>query len=158
MSQIAYPSIVTSLSNQGDFNTAWDGSITQVGLAPGNGGYVRKCDMAVTDAFEALHDGCVVTNIRVEFTGSRSGSYPSVYAYAQFLSVAAVTSDLAFSNTLYWAEGGAGTLPSAIRAAVLESSCRNDGDFYSVTVTMSMPVVTVFYTDNGMPQMMQFSL
>jgi hypothetical protein len=149
------PSGVTSYDNSGAYDTAWS-SATTVSIAAGHGGEIREFNSGT--ALEAVHDGCVVADIKVEFTGSKVSFATDVFAYAEFAGISVLTYALAASSTNYSANGGAGTLPSVVRAALLYSSCRNDDASYSASVNMSLPIVTVTYTDNGIPYMLQFSL
>ena len=143
------------------YDTSWTTN-TSVTLAAGHGGFIRKYIPGA--ALDALHDGCEITNIRVEFTASYSGGVyvtPSAFAYfpygvlggVQIVDVALTT-----SPSIYAANGGAGLAPSVVRAAYMYSSCLNRDDFYSVGVSMSNPLITITYIDNGLPSMMQFSL
>jgi hypothetical protein len=139
--------------NTGD--ATWT-SDTTVSLAAYQSACIREFDSGTV--LDAVHDGCVVDNIKVEWTGAKSSFATAIYAYAEFAGVAAYTDTLAPTMTNYSANGGAGTLPSVVRAALLYSSCRNDDSSDSALVNMSLPIVTVTYTDNGIPYMLQFSL
>lgn len=149
------PSAVSSYANAGAYNTAWSSS-TQVTLDPGHGGYIRNFE--VGSALDAVHDGCTINSIKVEFTASQSVGLCDMFAYAEFCGVTASKSPLTTSSTNYSATGGAGTLPSVLRAATMKSSAMNNDTYYSSVVNISRPIVTVEYTDNGIPYMLQFSL
>lgn len=146
------PSVSAYVCDTGD--ASWS-SPTNITLGPNQSSCGRN--FSPGSALDALHDGCIVSNIRVEFTASKSGFGVNVSAGASFMGVGPGTTNLTNSSTLYLADGGAGALPSAIRAGTMASSCRTFDD-YSETVGMSIPIVTITYIDNGLPSMMQFSL
>lgn len=121
----------------------------------------------LTTQFDAIHDGCVIDGLRIEFTASASGVYPKKYARAEF---AGLLLDVipANSSTLYMLDKNAaecaalGITPALLRGdngqVGVISSCRNEDTFYPTSISMSLVTVTVWYTDNGMPQMLQFTL
>lgn len=141
-------------------DTVW-ATPTTITLAAGHGSYMRK--YVPGSALDALHDGCEITNILVQFTASHSGGvYTTPTAFVQFpvgvIGAVGLTTPLSTSSVLYSANGGAGLAPSVVRAAFMYSDCYNRDDFYSVGVNMSLPIITITYIDNGLPSMLQFSL
>ena len=149
------PSSVSSYANASSYDTAWT-TPTTVTLAPGHGGYIRY--FVVGAALDAVHDGCTITDIKVEFTASQSVGLCDTFAYASFAGIAASKRPLTSSSVNYSATGGSGTLPSVVRGATLASSAMNFDSFYDTVVNISTPIVTITYTDNGIPYMLQFSL
>ena len=149
------PSSVSSYSNAGAYDTAWT-SAQQVTIDPGHGGYHRN--FVVGSALDALHDGCTINSIKVEFTASQSVGLCDTFAYASFAGITASKRPLTSSSVNYSATGGSGTLPSVVRGATLESSAMNFDTYYDTVVNISTPIVTITYTDNGIPYMLQFSL
>lgn len=148
------PSAVTSYSTLNTYDVVWS-TDTTVSLTAGHGGKVRN--ISVGTAFDAIHDGCEITDITVEFTGHQVSFTDLVSAYADFGGVVSVlTSGLAHSSTNYSASGGSGTLPSVVRAAELTSSCHDNDASLAASVKMSLPTVTVTYTDNGVPHSIFF--
>lgn len=139
--------------------------LTTANLPTSTGTYGRA--QYLTTQFDAIHDGCVIDGLRIEFTASASGVYPTRYAKAEF---AGLFLDVipANSSTLYELAKDAvecaalGITPALLRGDNGEvgviSSCRNENTFYSTSISMSLVTVTVWYTDNGMPQMLQFTL
>ena len=145
---------VSSYAVEGPYDTAWSG--TAVSLAPGHGGQTRY--YTIGSALNAIHDGCTVDDIKIEFVASKGSAFGPVTAYATFAGITLSVPSVSASSTAYSANGGAGTLPSVVRAGVMSSSCLSEETFYTMAVNMSLPTITVTYTDNGIPYMMQFSL
>lgn len=150
------PSAVSGLSNRGGYSKPWQPGNTDIVLSQNLGGYVRQYSPGA--ALNAVHDGCVVDSIKVEFTASQSVGLCDTEGWASFCGVTASKRALTTSSASYSAIGGAGTLPVSVRTALAESSCYNYDTFYDTSISMSHPIVTVSYTDNGIPYMLQFSL
>lgn len=160
MTTLVVSSSVTEYVFDPPEDTLW-ATPTTITLAAQHGGYLRKYVPGL--ALEALHDGCVITNIKVEFTASYSGSpLTAPSAKAQFpVGVAGnvqINNHITPSSLLYSANGGAGLAPSVVRAGFMYSNCFNNDTFYNVGVNMSLPIITITYIDNGLPSMLQFSL
>ena len=143
---------VSSYVTDSYYDTTWT-STTEVTVAPAHGGQVRH--YTIGSAFDAIHDGCIITEIQVLFFASKGSAFGPVYAYASFLGVQANANVTEFF-TAYSATGGSGTLPSVVRAGEILSSCNSDEELYNVTVTMSLPDITITYTDNGVPHTLFF--
>lgn len=160
MTTLVLPSSVTEYVFAPPEDVSWT-TPTTITLAAQHGGKIRKYVPGA--ALDVLHDGCEITNIKIEFTASYSGSvWPAPSASAAFPSgvggAPQINSSLSTSSLHYSANGGAGLAPSVVRAAYMHSNCFNNDTFYNVGVNMSLPIITITYIDNGLPSMLQFSL
>lgn len=136
----------------------WSGN--SVTLDVGQQSRVRNRDVGT--AFDALHDGCSITNIKVEITSSKNTALASgSRVVAAFAGVQVDIANITTSPTNYSANGGSGTLPSTLRSGGSNTTgtdyaVNNDG-FYPITVTSTGYTITVTYNDNGLPGLIQFS-
>lgn len=113
-------------------------------------------NVAVAPNFDALMDWHEVTNISISMPCS---STPSIAQANQHFNVSFVgLSDSGYNPGTLSVSGGAGTLPSAIRAGTLVRETLNNDGFYTSDNTFGTATITVTYNDYGLPGMIQFSL
>lgn len=164
MANIATSPGVSSTSDSVAGSANWSGN--SVALTDASAGNAWRSDYrrhAVGTAFDALHDGCVITNIEVKATTSQNaGLNGDVHFTASYAGVVAQESTYVTTTpTVYSNNGGANMEPSKLRSGGVHDEiivyCYNNSTFYPSTVTITSVTVTVTYTDFGLTGMMQFS-
>ena len=153
---------VTSYSQGYPFVQPWTDS-THVSLDTGEWSYGRE--WLVGTALNEIHDDCTIDSIKIEFTALQNVGLCNSRARAVFYDggsttyVDKETGVLTTSSTLYSAtNSGAGITPAQLRAGKVFSYVKNEDTFYSNIVNFSLPIITITYTDRGIPYMLQFSL
>lgn len=158
---VAYTGVSGFVSNGGD-DVAWDAVDYTKAVLTGtqNDTKSRKFEMSLSNYFDAIHDGCTIDQIKLEFNASISVNQPQRRCTASFTAgLMYINATVNNVNTNYSQTiDGAGITPAMVRNGTVASACFKDEDFYSAQFSMSFPTVTVWYTDHGMPQMVQFSL